>query len=175
MPSFSRAMSMIRRFLAAWAISMSDLGFWCCEEGTGGIPSNEGGRRRCVGSHDPSGWGTTKKTSGKPGAGGEVDGGCRGAGFDLLAVGGLHPDELEAAVGADHGDAVGVDRGDLAHLAGDALRILRRQRLRIEDLQGLAVERGPGAGCRVAAANETVYLLPGPTPFDMRVIGSADA
>src|SRR5690242_16706009 len=36
MPSFSRAMSMIGRFLAACAISMSDLGDWCCEAGMGG-------------------------------------------------------------------------------------------------------------------------------------------
>src|SRR5712672_870908 len=36
MPSFSRAISMIGRFLAACAISMSDLGDWCCEAGMGG-------------------------------------------------------------------------------------------------------------------------------------------
>jgi hypothetical protein len=33
MPSFSRAISMIGRFGAFWEISMSDLGFWCCEAG----------------------------------------------------------------------------------------------------------------------------------------------
>ena len=42
MPSFSRAMSMIGRFLAAWAISMSDFGDWCCEVGMGGNPSGCG-------------------------------------------------------------------------------------------------------------------------------------
>src|SRR6266849_1090657 len=31
MPSFSFATSMMRRGLAAWAISMSDFGDWCCE------------------------------------------------------------------------------------------------------------------------------------------------
>src|SRR3954464_7454285 len=44
MPSFSRAISMIGRFLAACAISMSDLGDWCCEAGMGGpIVTDTGG------------------------------------------------------------------------------------------------------------------------------------
>ena len=90
---------------------------------------------------------------------GEVGGLGPFAGVDLLAVGGLHARDLEAAVGADHGEAVGLDRDDLAHLAGDALGVLRRQRLGVEDLQLLAVERRPGAGRRIAAADQPVDLL----------------
>src|SRR5476651_2751212 len=33
MPSLSLAMSRMRHFVAACEISMSDLGFWCCEAG----------------------------------------------------------------------------------------------------------------------------------------------
>src|SRR5258708_29338869 len=33
MPSFSRANSMISRFLASWAIWISDLGLTCCDAG----------------------------------------------------------------------------------------------------------------------------------------------
>src|SRR5579864_6381272 len=43
------------------------------------------------------------------------------AGFDLLAVGGLHARHLEAPVGADHGEAVGVDGCDFAEFAGNPL------------------------------------------------------
>src|SRR4051812_37797099 len=97
------------------------------------------------------------------------------AGFDLLAFGRLHAGDLEAAVGADDGDAVGFYRDDLAELAGDALRVLRRNGLGVEDLDGLAVERGPGAGRRVAAADQAVDLLPGLAPVDLRVLGLAHA
>ena len=37
MPSFSLATSRMRRGLEAWAISMSDLGDWCCEAGMGAV------------------------------------------------------------------------------------------------------------------------------------------
>ena len=97
------------------------------------------------------------------------------AGVDLLAVGGLHAGDLEAAVGADHGEAVGFYRGDLAGLAGDALRVLRRQRLGVENLELLAVERTPGAGRRVAAADQPVDLLPRLAPIDPGVVGAAAA
>src|SRR5947209_20112981 len=53
------------------------------------------------------------------------------AGADLGAVG-LHTRDLEAAVGAHDRDALCVDRDNLAELAGDAFRILRRHRLRVE-------------------------------------------
>src|SRR5581483_4687177 len=46
------------------------------------------------------------------------------AGLDLLAVGGLHARDLEAAVGAHHREAVGVHCNDLAELAADTLWIL---------------------------------------------------
>src|SRR4029077_8228519 len=82
------------------------------------------------------------------------------AGFDLLAVGGLHAGDFEATVGANYGEAVSVDGGDFADLAGNPLRVFRRQRLGVEDFQLLAVERGPGAGRRIAAANQAVDLLP---------------
>ena len=70
------------------------------------------------------------------------------AGIDLLAAGGLHARDLEAAVGADDGEAVGLDRDDLADLAGDALGVFGRQRLGVEDLQFLpsSVVQAPGAG-----------------------------
>src|SRR3954454_3933339 len=97
------------------------------------------------------------------------------AGFDFLAVGGLHAGDLEAAVGADHGEAVGFDGGDLANLAGNALGVFRRQRLGVENLELLAVECAPGAGRGIAATNEAVDLLPGLAPVDPRVIGSATA
>ena len=60
-------------------------------------------------------------------------------------------------------------------LAGDALRVLRRQRLGVEDLQRLAVERRPGAGRRIAAADQAVDLLPRLAPVDVRIVGAAAA
>ena len=73
----------------------------------------------------------------------------------------LHARHLEAAIGADDGETVGLDCDDLADLAGDAFGVLGRQRLGLEDLQRLAVERGPGAGRRIAAADQLIDLLPG--------------
>ncbi len=97
------------------------------------------------------------------------------AGIHFLAVGGLHAGDLEAAVGADDGKAVGFDGDDLAELAGDALGVLRRQRLGVENLQRLAVEGRPGAGRRVAAADQPVDLLPRLAPIDLGVAGPAAA
>src|SRR5271165_2206895 len=87
---------------------------------------------------------------------------------DLLAAipaDALHLDE--AALAMDH--RVGaVHRHDLADLfafhlgegAGDAFRAL-------EQKQFLAAERGPGAGCRVAAANEIVSEVDMRSPVDV--------
>src|ERR1700693_2551977 len=97
------------------------------------------------------------------------------AGFDLLAVGGLHARDFEAPIGADHGKTVGFDHGDFADLAGDPLRILCRQRLGVEDFSLVAVERGPGAGRRIAAADEPVDLLPRLAPVDPGIVGTAAA
>ena len=93
------------------------------------------------------------------------------AGVDLLAAGGLNARDLEAAVGADDRKAVGLDRDDLADLAGDAFRVFGGQRLGVENLQRLAVERRPGAGRRIAAADQAIDLLPGLAPVDLRVAG----
>src|SRR4029079_14535252 len=96
-------------------------------------------------------------------------------GFDLLAVGGLYAGDLEAPVGANHGEAVGLDRGDLADLSGDTLGVLRRQRLGVENLELLAVEGTPRAGRGIAAANEPVDLLPGLAPVDPPIVRTATA
>ena len=53
--------------------------------------------------------------------------------------------------------------------------ILRRQRLGVEDLHGLAVERRPGAGRRIAAADQAIDLLPRLAPVDLGVVGAAAA
>ena len=95
------------------------------------------------------------------------------AGVDLLAVGGLHARDLEAPVGADDREAVRFHDDDLAHFAGDALRILGGQRLGVENLHGLAVERRPGAGRGVAPADQRIDLAPGFRPVDARVFGTA--
>ena len=47
-----------------------------------------------------------------------------------------------------------LDLDDLAELAADAFRVLRGHRLRLEDLQRLAVERRPRAGRGIAAADQ---------------------
>src|SRR5215471_10292989 len=91
--------------------------------------------------------------SGEARAGGELDGGRELAGVDLLAVGRLYARDFDAAVGADDREAFRLDRDDLAELAADPLRVLGGQRLGVEDFQGLAVERRPGAGRRIAAAD----------------------
>src|ERR1019366_4406363 len=77
----------------------------------------------------------------------------------------LHLDE--AALAMDH-DIGAVSRHDLADLfalhlgegAGDALRALEQEQL-------LAVERGPGAGRRIAAANEVVGEVDVRGPVDV--------
>src|SRR5471032_2055062 len=122
MPSFSFASSMIGRFLASWAIAISDLGLVCCDAGMGVSP----GTLLCVSSNQPH-------------ADGETGGRRELAGADFRAVGGLNACDLDAAVGADDGEAVGLDRDHLAVLAADALGILGRDRLNVEDLQDLAV------------------------------------
>ena len=100
---------------------------------------------------------------------------CPFAGFDFLAVGRLNARDFEAPIGADHGKAVRFNRGDFAELAADPLRVLGRQRLGVEDFQLLAVERRPGAGRRIAAADQTVDLLPGLAPVDFGVVRPAAA
>src|SRR5580658_6502906 len=97
------------------------------------------------------------------------------AGFDLFAVGGLNAGNLEAPIGADHGEAVGFDHGNLASFAGDPLRVFRRQRLGVENFQLFAVERGPGAGRGIAAADQTIDLLPRLAPIDLGIVGTAAA
>ena len=85
----------------------------------------------------------------EPRAGREVGGLRPFAGADLLAVGGLHARDLEAAVGADDGEAVGLDRDDLADLAGDALRVLAPAaawRRRSSAVLPSSVVQAPGAG-----------------------------
>src|ERR1043165_5632735 len=96
------------------------------------------------------------------------------AGADLRAVG-LHARDLEAAVGAHHRDAVRLDRDDLAELAGDALRVLRGKGLGVKDLHRLVAELAPGAGRRIAAADQPVDLLPRLAPVDVRIAGPAAA
>src|SRR3974377_2127274 len=95
------------------------------------------------------------------------------AGIDLLAVGRLYARDFKTPVGARDGEAVGFHRDDLAELAGNALRILRRQRLGIEDLQRRTVEGGPGAGRGIAAADHAVALLPRLAPVDLGVARAA--
>src|SRR5205823_13904387 len=105
---------------------------------------------------------------------GELGSGRKFASADLGAVG-LYARDLEAAVGADHREAVGLDRDDLSHLAGDAFRVLPGERLGVEDFQGLAGERRPGAGRGIAAADQAVDLLPRLAPVDAGIVGAAAA
>src|SRR5437016_11901887 len=44
MPSFSLAISRMRRLVADWEISMSDFGDWCCEAGMGAVHQMKGKR-----------------------------------------------------------------------------------------------------------------------------------
>src|SRR4051812_30413033 len=97
------------------------------------------------------------------------------AGFDLLAVGGLHAGDLEASVGANDGEPVGIHRNDLAQLAADALGVLRRNRLGVEYPELLAAERAPGAGRGITTANQAIDLLPGLAPVDLGVVRAAAA
>src|SRR5215831_11519803 len=104
----------------------------------------------------------TWRESGESRAGGGVGGLEPLAGVDLLAIGGLHARDLEATIGADNNETIGFERDDLAHLAGDALGVLGGDRLGVEDPELLAVDRRPGAGRGIAAADEPVDLLPRP-------------
>src|SRR5262249_61457451 len=87
----------------------------------------------------------------EPRCGVELGGGDELPGGDLGAVVGLHAQNLDAAVGADDGEAVGRDLGDLAHLAADALGIARGPGLGLEHLQRRALERRPPTARRISA------------------------
>src|SRR5437764_4852812 len=82
--------------------------------------------------------------------------GLRGefAGGRFRPVGRLDPQDLDAPIGADHGETVGAHIHNLTELAADAFGVARRQRLRIENLQHLAVDLGPAPGRRVASADQ---------------------
>src|SRR4029078_11239057 len=105
--------------------------------------------------------------SGEHGVGGDICGFRPFAGFDFLAVGRLDAGNFEAAVGADDRKSIRLDGSDLAGLSADAFRVLRGERLGVENLQLLAVESGPGAGRRVATADEPVDLFPRLAPVDL--------
>ena len=96
-------------------------------------------------------------------------------GVELFAVGGLNAGNLETAVGANDREAVSVYGDDLAHLAGDTFGVPRRQRRGIENFYRRAVEPRPGAGRRIAAADQAIDLLPRPAPIDVRIVGTATA
>src|SRR5206468_1459904 len=68
-----------------------------------------------------------------------------------------------------------LDCDDLAILATDALGIARRQRLYVENLQLLAVERRPRTGRRIAAAHQRVDLAPRLAPVDPGDVGGGAA
>src|SRR5262245_23992422 len=123
---------------------MSVLGLVCCDAGID-YSSNSFPPPR--GLHE--GEATTRSAQSGPdgefGAGGEL------AGRDLGTVGRLDAQNFYPSVGADHGEAVGAHFDDLAQLAADALGIAGRQRLNVEDLQRLAVERRPRPGRGIAA------------------------
>src|SRR4029078_5809923 len=82
------------------------------------------------------------------------------SGADLLAAFGLHAGNLEAAVGANDGDAVGFDRNHFTERGGNSLRIARGHRLRVENLELGAVQGRPGARRGIAAADQTVEMIP---------------
>src|SRR5579871_4006947 len=71
---------------------------------------------------------------------------------DLAAVGRFNAQHFDTTVGAHDSESVGLDGDDFAQLAADSLGIARRQRSRLEYLKLVAVEHGPGAGRRIAAA-----------------------
>src|SRR4029077_20472661 len=73
------------------------------------------------------------------------------------------------------GSRAGHGLASPALLAADSLGVARRQRLRLEDLQCRAVQRGPRARRRIAAADEIVDLLPGLAPIDARIVPPATA
>src|SRR6266404_1086690 len=75
---------------------------------------------------------------------------------ELLALGGPRPQHLDAA--ALRGDLeAAVDHvGDLADLAHDVGEAAEEVLARVEELELLAVERGPRAGCGIAAPDQVV-------------------
>src|SRR5262245_32804978 len=100
---------MIGRFSAACEISMSDLGATCCDAGVAALTAGAciTISLRCL----------PIKQSGQSRSGREADAGCEFAGADLAAVGGLHAQGLDAAIGAHDRKTLAVDFDDLAHLA----------------------------------------------------------
>src|SRR5262249_52926278 len=68
----------------------------------------------------------------------------------LLASVGLNTLHLEAAVGENPRKSAGVDENAPAKLPADALGVLGRQRLGVEDLESRAAQRSPGTGRGVA-------------------------
>ena len=94
----------------------------------------------------------------------------------LPAAVGAHARDLDEAALAVHDQRAVVDRHDLAELlalhlgegAGDALR-------RVEHEQLLAIERGPGAGCGIAAADQVVDDVDVVRPVDARFRIADDA
>src|SRR5262249_49183230 len=171
MPRRSRATSMIRRLVAACDISMSDFGLVCWEAGIRHFPWTLGilhysmmnlwrGKGECSCKAD---------TRCEPGSGRVFS--CS----DLAAIGRLHPQDFDAAVGARYREAIGLDGDDLPHLAGNPLWVARRQRFRFEHLEVLAVQRRPRAGRRIASADEIVDLPPRLAPVDAGVIRRAAA
>src|SRR5262249_9944823 len=97
------------------------------------------------------------------------------AGVDLLAVGRLHARNFDTSVGANDRKAVRLERNDFAELAADPFRVFRRQRLGVENLYLLAVERRPGTGRRIAAADQPIDLFPGFATVDPGILGAATA
>src|SRR5262245_8178639 len=96
-------------------------------------------------------------------------------GSDLGAVRRFHAQDLDAAIGADDGEAVGAHLDDLPELARDSLGVAGRQRFDVEDLQGLAIERRPRTGRRVAAADQRIDLAPRLAPVDAGIVSCAAA
>src|SRR5262249_32572377 len=127
MPSFSRAMSRIGRFRAAWEISMSDFGLTCCEAGIvgGSVVRMSYARKESASSLLSQGRQPERPSlvSRKSRADGELGLGRELAGGGFGAVGGLDPHDLDAAVGADHREAVRGHLHDLAELAADPLGV----------------------------------------------------
>src|SRR5262249_14057079 len=116
-----------------------------------------------------------RRRSRKAGAGREPGGGGVFSRADLAAVGRLYAQDFDAAVGAGNSEAIGLDRDDLTHLAGNPFWVARRQRFRLEHLEALAVQSRPGAGRRIAAADEIVDLPPRLAPVDAGIICRAAA
>src|SRR5258707_11490713 len=175
MPRRSRATSAIRRLVAACEISMSDFGLVCWEAGIGAYFLGLGNFTLSF-DDEFFWWGKhVRGRSRKAGSCREFGGGGVVSGPDLAAVGRLYAHHLDAAVGAHNREAVGFDGDDLAHLAGDPFGIARRQRLRLEHLEGVAVEGRPGAGRRITAADEVVDLPPRLAPVDTGVVRGAAA